>query len=168
MGTWVDQARVWKDLVESHDRIWAEWWPALLGLSLDEAVRPVGGSFPSVYATTLHMVGAEWAWQERMEGRDSSLSPSQWAPDLHALFGRYQDLVRRRLAFLERADLQVPLHYRSTDGKLWKTTGEWALLHLLHHAAFHRGQLAAQFRLLGRTPPSLHLINLHREAVPGD
>lgn len=157
---------MWKDLVESHDQIWAQWWPALLELSFDEALRPVGGSFPSVYATTLHMVGAEWAWQERIEGREGHLSTSHWAPDLQTLFGRYRDLSQRRLAFLEQADLGAPLDYRSTDGRSWRTTGEWALLHLLHHAAFHRGQLATQFRLLGRTPPSLHLINLHREAVP--
>ncbi len=154
---------MWKELLDSHERIWALWWPALLALSPEEASRPLGGSFPSVYATVLHLVGSEWAWQERLEGREASLPPPEWAKDLAALQARYQDLVPRRLAFLEREDLEAPLTYRGSDGKLWRTTRAWALLHVFHHTAFHRGQLATQFRLLGRTPPSLHLIHLHRE-----
>ncbi len=148
-----------KRIVDANDWLWAKWWPALLALSTDQAHLEVGGSFPSVFATTAHMVGAEAVWLERLLGHRASFPPSP--PDLEGLHELWQQLASRRQDWLRNADPETRITYTFTGGTATNSVTE-IVLHLTSHTHFHRGQLASQFRWLGLTPPSAHWIGFFR------
>lgn len=150
-------------LVKGHDWLWQQWWPALLELSCEQARKEVGGSFPNIYTTTLHMVGAEWAWQERLEGNSPKALPgSEWAKDMRALKERWDEVAARRSKYLETADASARKPYRMINDTPAENTVAEIHLHVISHAHFHRGQSASQFRLLGLKPPSAHYIGFFR------
>jgi uncharacterized damage-inducible protein DinB len=45
-------------------------------LSDEQFLRPLGNSFPSLRDTLAHMVGAEWFWLERLQGRSLQALPA--------------------------------------------------------------------------------------------
>ncbi len=153
-----------RQLVEMHEAIWDAWWPALLALEPEAARRAVGGSFPSVLATTAHMVSQEIAWQDRFEGRRSL--GAAWA-DLAEVHRHWERLRARRAAWLEGADPAATVRYTNARGEAFESTVGEIWFVLVTHAHFHRGQLATQFRLLGRTPPSAHFLRFVARPQPG-
>lgn len=54
----------------------------LLAFPPEQVFREVGGSFPNVFATTAHMVGAEAVWLERLQGNPTARFPD---PPAHIL-----------------------------------------------------------------------------------
>lgn len=148
-------------LVAANNWLWERWWPALLKLPAAQAHQDVGGSFPSVFDTTAHMVGAELVWQERLEGNPKAAFP---APPLtmQDLYSDWQALVVRRNKWLELVSPNAEIFYHYAAGTATNRIDE-IFQHLTSHAHFHRGQLVTQFRLLGIQPPSVHLIGYFRE-----
>lgn len=149
-------------LIDAHDWLWQQWWPALTGLSPDQARAEVGGSFPSLLATASHMVSAELTWQARCDGQHAA--PPSAEEGIAALQPSWEALALRRQAWLEQHSPQTPVSYTHSGGHSTNSVEE-IVLHLTSHAHFHRGQLATQFRLLGLKPPSVHFITFFR--LPG-
>ncbi|GIW24192.1 DinB family protein [Meiothermus sp.] len=149
-----------KRIVDANDWLWTKWWPALQALSPEQAQQEVGGSFPSVLATTAHMVGAEAVWLERLLGNPAASFPSN-PGNMQSLFERWQQLAASRQAWLSNADPEAPITYNFTGGTATNRVSE-IVLHFTSHTHFHRGQLASQFRLLGLQPPSAHWIGFFR------
>ncbi len=150
-------------IVAANDWVWEKWWPALRALSPEQAGRAVGGSFPSVYATTLHLVAAEWAWLERLLGRSPEAWPGpDWAPDLARLEARWREVAGQRRAYFEQAEPLARVAYRPFTGSPSESRVWEIAVHFTTHTHFHRGQLAGQFRLLGLEPPSAHPIAFFR------
>lgn len=147
-------------LVDGHDWLWNQWWPALMQLSPKLANQQVGGSFPSVFATAAHMVASEMVWQARCEGDAAAAFPP--APENLTALGRdWEDLAQRRKAWLGQADPSSKISYKFSGGSASNSVSD-IILHVTSHAHFHRGQLASQFRLLGLQPPSSHYIGFFR------
>ncbi|MBF6595205.1 MAG: damage-inducible protein DinB [Thermaceae bacterium] len=144
-------------LIRGHDWLWEQWWPALEALA-EQAHKEVGGSFPSVFATTAHMVASELTWQARCDGQVSASTPK----DIAGLRLDWQVLAGRRREWLEAASPLDQISYQTSTGTAYTNTVSDIALHLTSHAHFHRGQLASQFRLLGLKPPSAHLITFFR------
>lgn len=140
---------------------------AAADLSPDELARDLGGSFPSVRATLVHMLGAEWIWLRRWLGTSPSGLPDAWSlDDVAAIRTRWSEVERERRVFLdglEEADLARVLAYRDTKGTAHETPLGELLLHVTHHAAYHRGQVIGFLRMLGRTPPHTDLVLFYRE-----
>lgn len=155
----MDKAEL-KRVLDANDWLWEKWWPALLGLSLEQAQQEVGGSFPSVLATTTHMVGAEAVWLERLLGDPAASFPVSPA-DIKSLHALWQQLASRRQHWLSTANPETRITYNFSGGTATNTVNE-IVLHFTSHTHFHRGQLASQFRLLGLKPPSAHLIGFFR------
>lgn len=155
----MDKAEL-KRIIAAHDWLWAQWWPALLALSPQQARQVVGGSFPSLSATTAHMVWAEAAWLERLRGRAPMPAPADPA-DLEGLYGLWRQIAAERQDWLEHADPDTRVTYAYSGGTATNSVAE-IVLHFTSHAHFHRGQLASQMRLLGLQPPSAHLISFFR------
>jgi uncharacterized damage-inducible protein DinB len=137
-------------------------------LTEEQLTTRVAGSFPSVLATLAHLVGAEWIWLRRWRG-DSPAAPPAWAtePSLADLEARLREVEAERAEFVDRmadADLAKPVAYRTLAGK--ESTDPLGLLirHVVNHSTYHRGQLAAQLRGLGQTPPGTDLVRYHRES----
>ena len=155
----MEQAEVIR-LVEGHDWLWNQWWPALMELSPELANQHVGGSFPSVFATAAHMVASEMVWQARCEGNGAAAFPPV-PENCIALKRDWENLAQRRRSWLEQADPRAKVSYNFSGGTASNTVSD-IIMHLISHAHFHRGQLASQFRMLGLKPPSSHFIGFFR------
>lgn len=155
----MDKAEL-KRIVDANDWLWEKWWPALQGLTLEQTRQEVGGSFPSVLATTAHMVGAEAVWLERLLGNPAASFPAS-PTDLVDLHKSWQRLASRRQDWLTTANPEARVTYNFSGGTAVNSVAE-IVLHFISHTHFHRGQLASQFRLLGLKPPSVHLIGFFR------
>jgi len=115
---------------------------------------PLDCGHGSVFATLAHMVGTDLLWSLRCrEGICLNTIPDQ--NDFPSLDSMRDTLLEQRqamLAFLlvlSPPDLERRIAYQSTDGLPRSNTLHEILLHMTHHAAFHRGELAMLLRLLG-------------------
>jgi uncharacterized damage-inducible protein DinB len=124
--------------------------------------RCVGGSFPSLHATLVHLIAVEWLWLERWRGQSPTtlIAPAE-LPTLRSVAERWTAVEREMRAWLETLDepaLAATRSYLSTRGERW-TYPLWRTLeHLLTHQAAHRGQVTEKLRLLGRTPPRVDFL----------
>jgi len=140
---------------------------AAQGLSSEELTRDHGSSFPSVLATLVHALGAEWVWLERWKGA----SPTSF-PDASALASVDDVRVRWEGIWAEQRDFVAglvagdearPLSYSLFDGSSdIRPLGE-LMRHVVNHGTYHRGQLVTMLRRLGKSPPSTDYIRWIRE-----
>ena len=119
--------------------------------------RPVGGSFPSVHRTLVHLLWAESLWLERWrEGSfAASLEPEAF-PTPDSLREGLERVHARQLHFLAGLPPSAAdrvLSYVNFQGETWSYPLRAMVQHLVVHSAFHRGQVASQLRLLGAVPP---------------
>ena len=127
--------------------------------ALDEQAftRSLGGSFPSIHQTFVHILWAESLWLARWRSSSfpATLDPQAFFSSdslLQALEAVHAD----QLAFL--ADLPPPaadqvVTYVNSQGQTWAYPLRDMVQHLVVHSAFHRGQIASMLRQLGTVPP---------------
>jgi uncharacterized damage-inducible protein DinB len=136
----------------------ARVFAAAEALTPEELDAPIASSFPSVHATVAHLVEAEWIWLRRWRGDVPDADPLDWeAAPLSDLARLLAALETERSAFfapLADEDLERPISYRGADGRSFTHPLADLLRHVVHHAAYHRGQLVTLLRQLGKTPPS--------------
>lgn len=154
------------DLVEFNDWAARLFHKAVGQLSPDEWTMEVGGSFGSIQGTMAHMVGAEWIWLERWKGASPSHAPD-WVkdPDAPTLTDHWEAVATDRKAWMEAQsdeELQRLLSYNRLDGEPSTTRLDVLIRHVVNHSTYHRGQVAAFLRNLGKTPPSSDLVLWHR------
>jgi len=143
------------------------WANRLLGESLaplshEDYVRELGGGWPSIRATLVHLAGATHAWAERFEGRDATLLPT--VEEVPALADALRMLngadarISAFLATLAPERLAAPLVWRNLKGEP-KSAPLWAVLrHTVNHASYHRGQAASMLKRLGGRPLATDLV----------
>ncbi|MDH3223006.1 MAG: DinB family protein [Gemmatimonadota bacterium] len=132
------------------------------GLSKDQWTKEVGGSFRTIQGTMAHMVGAEWIWLERWRGRSPTSSP-EWLslPDAAELEERWEALAAERASWLTscpESELEAALSYRRLNGEPGFSRLELLVRHVVNHSTYHRGQVVAFLRTLGKAPPSTDLV----------
>jgi uncharacterized damage-inducible protein DinB len=153
----------WKELFEYNHWARDRQLAAAAGLSPDNFVRPLGGSFASVRDTLAHLLASEWVWLSAWRtGRSTTPEErEQFAPEkfpsVEALRDRWAVVGRDLLDYL--AGLQEdapdqPFTYNRQEQILTFTL--WRLFyHLLNHQSYHRGQVTTQLRQLGVAPPQV-------------
>jgi uncharacterized damage-inducible protein DinB len=131
-------------------------------LSQEQFERPLGSSFSSVRDTLAHLVGAEWVWLERFRGRSPrELPPCDEFPTLRAIREHWRSVeqgVWEYLAHLNEETLAQPLTYMNFGGQTWAYPLWRALLHLVNHQTYHRGQVTTLLRQLGIRPRPVDLL----------
>lgn len=140
---------------------------ALAGLTPGQRTEHITSSFPSVLATFAHVVGAEWIWLERWQGRPTAGFPDWVAtPDFDDLCRRLAAVEAERTAFiagLTDARLTSDVAFRLLNGTEDARPLHIQMRHVANHSTYHRGQLATFLRQLGVQPPSTDLIRYARE-----
>ena len=136
-------------------------------LTNEQFTRDLGSSFRSVRDTLVHLYGAEWVWNERMEGRSpTSLVSGAGFPDLASVRARLEEMDSYYLDFVTRLtqqDLDRVFAYKSFAGEEFSNP-VWQTLHQLsNHASYHRGQVVTLLRQLGAKPATTDLIAFYRE-----
>jgi uncharacterized damage-inducible protein DinB len=136
-------------------------------LTNEQFTRDLGSSFRSVRDTLVHLYGAEWVWNERIEGRSpTSLVGGTGFPDLASVRAKLEEMDSFYVDYVSRltqADLDRVIHYKSFAGEEFSNP-VWQTLHqLTNHASYHRGQITTLLRQLGAKPVTTDLIAFYRE-----
>jgi uncharacterized damage-inducible protein DinB len=131
---------------------------AVESLNAGQFQRQMGSSFSSLHDTVLHIVGGEWIWLERWNGRSprGGLPSAAELPDLAAIRTRWKQVEDDRnqlLARLTQDDLAKPITYVNQKGETWTYPLWQQLAHVVNHSTYHRGQVATLLRQLGVKPP---------------
>lgn len=144
---------------------------ALRGVRPEDLTREAGVSFGSLLGTLVHTLSAQRRWLARFAGQAELPHLDRAAfPDLISWIVAWEESaagVEAFLASLTDEQLELPLTWSLADGErvslpLWQ-----AVLHLVNHASYHRGQVVSLLRQMGYPPPSTDLILYFRERAGG-
>lgn len=140
---------------------------ACSSLTNEQFTRNLGSSFGSVRDTVAHLYGAEWVWNERIQGRSpTALVLGTMFPDLNSVRAKLEEMDRYYIDYVSRLsqqDLDRVIHYKGFTGDSFSNP-LWQSLHqLTNHASYHRGQVVTMLRQLGVKPVSTDLIAFYRE-----
>src|SRR5215467_2409312 len=131
-------------------------------LSFDQFNQKLGGSFPSVRETLVHLMGAEWIWLQRWKGvSPKALLNEAEFPDLDSIKARWRDIEREQMDFVGQvtdSSLEQPLRYVNLKGQTFEYPLGRALQHLVNHGSYHRGQVTNFLRQLGAQPAATDLL----------
>jgi uncharacterized damage-inducible protein DinB len=152
----------------SYNR-WAHQTITAAILELDESLyhKEVKSSFPSLYATVMHVWDAESIWWQRMEGHSNILIPTkQFQPTMHEAVNGLLQQAGEWERFVSQADdenLQTEFEYKNLKGQPFRS-GVWQVVHhLFNHGTYHRGQLVTMMRELGAASiPATDFIHWYR------
>jgi uncharacterized damage-inducible protein DinB len=136
-------------------------------LNDEQFTRDLRSSFPSVRDTLAHIMGAEWVWLERWNGRLPATLPSATNyPTLADIRREWAQLEARLHGFVcncTPADLARVHEFRTIKGTVYPNPLWQPMQHVSNHSAYHRGQVAAMLRQLGVKPNFTDLIYFYRE-----
>ena len=131
-------------------------------LTVDQFNQKLGGSFPSVRETLVHLMGAEWIWLQRWKGvSPKALLNAAEFPDLDSIKTRWQEIEREQMDFVGQvtdSSLEQPLRYVNLKGQTFEYPLGRALQHLVNHGSYHRGQVTNFLRQLGAQPAATDLL----------
>ncbi len=123
-------------------------------LTEDQQRRTINSSFPSLYLTVQHLLGAERIWWQRFQPAENIIIPKQAVSD--ATFFELSKQLQQQdkewagwVAEKSEQDLQGELQYRNLKGEPFQQPVWEILLHLFNHGTYHRGQLVTMLRQLG-------------------
>ena len=125
-------------------------------LSTEELTRHLGGSFPCVRDTLVHIMAAEWIWLRRWKGvSPRSLFEASEFPDLAAVRARWGEIETEQMDFVKETtdeSLARIISYVNTRNQTWEYPLGRLMQHLVNHSSYHRGQVANFLRQLGAQP----------------
>jgi len=127
-------------------------------LSPEQWERELGSSFPSLRATFVHLIGSEHVWLRRWLGQSPAGRPT-WTENatpasLRAVLDGLRAERARFLDGLAEEDLSRGIEFTMLSGQPGSGRLGDLLLHVVNHATYHRGQIAAMLRQVGAAPPS--------------
>jgi uncharacterized damage-inducible protein DinB len=138
-------------------------------LATDDFLRPMGNSFSSVRDTLAHILGAEWVWLERWQGRspEALLDPAVF-PTVQSLESRWKIVEREQMQFIEALTpqrLREELAYINLRGQRYSYPLWQQLVHVVNHSSYHRGQITTLLRQLGAEAASTDFLVYFDEKV---
>jgi uncharacterized damage-inducible protein DinB len=166
----------------ANDRMFS----ALEKLSEAQFTAPIPSSFPSIWETVFHILGAEWLWLQRWKG----ISPRATAADVNvnsetlshltpvkmptaqelltvAALRSFADALERErqdfLATVTSDRLQAQLQFNDMAGTPYAEPLVQLLQHLVNHGTYHRGQVTTLLRQAGAETGSLDMLFFFRE-----
>lgn len=140
---------------------------AAAALTNEQFTKQLGSSFSSVRDTLAHIMGAEWVWLERFQGRSpGSLPDSARYADVASLRQAWLEQEGRLLAFvreLTQDDLNRVLEYKTLKFGTYSNPLWQSMQHVVNHGTYHRGQITTMLRQLGAEPILTDLMHFYHE-----
>lgn len=132
--------------------------------------RALGNSFASVRDTLVHILGAEWIWLERWNGRSprALLSPAEF-PDLPSITQKWKQIEEGQNALLRAlrpSDLDKTISYVNPKGETWTYPLGQQLVHVVNHSTYHRGQITTLLRQLSAQPAGTDFLSYYDQLRP--
>ena len=136
--------------------------------SLD-SVRAVEAPPERAVALLGHLGGAGRLWLERLRGAPQTMAvwPALSLEECARVFDENRDAWSSYLAGVEEEDLGRTIAYVNSKGERFKSTALDVLLHVTHHGAYHRGQIALLLRQTGAEPAYTDFIHAVRTGLVG-
>jgi uncharacterized damage-inducible protein DinB len=148
-----------------HRRMFAfDHWASVVSL---DAVRPHAAAVPRSVAWLNHILGAKRIWLARVTGTPAPFGVNPTLA-IDALAGEFLLARDGWAAFLDSqtdADMARIIEYRNLKGDPFTTALGDILAHVPMHGQHHRGQINADLRAAGLTPPSIDYIHAARKGV---
>lgn len=140
---------------------------AIARVTADQFTKDLGGSYPSLRDTLLHIVWAEWIWLQRWKGSSprSVFQPEDF-PRLDAVREKWLGIEAEQRAFLETLrpeQLTTAVSYVNLHGQTWRYPLWRQMYHVVNHSTYHRGQLTTMLRRLGVAAPETDLLVFYDE-----
>src|SRR5229473_8237636 len=140
---------------------------ACVALTQEQFTRDLGSSFRSVRDTLVHILGAEWVWLERCQGRSPGALPAaEQFLTLASVNTRWTEIERNLLDLVARLsgeELARVHEFRTLKSGMYANALWQALQHVVNHSTYHRGQVAMLLRQSGAKPNFTDLIYFYRE-----
>ena len=137
-------------------------------LPSEQLLRTLGGSFPSLYETLVHLYQADCVWLDRLEQRPSGKLSDYEAPgcmwEFREAWLAIHDRMITFVSALREDELENEIAYKSLAGQPFSSPVWQILMHVVNHGTHHRAQVTAMFRQLGEKPVNLDLIRFYRES----
>lgn len=121
----------------------------------EQQTQPLASSFPSLYATLLHVLDAESIWWQRMKLQEQIVRPSD------GFTGTTDDVIKALLGqarqwneWVQEAQPHMFEHefiYYNSKREKFKQPVWQVLMQVFNHGTYHRGQLVTMLRQLGVT-----------------
>lgn len=112
-----------------------------------------------------HILSAERLWLERLlvQQQTAPVWPLSTLAQCKLEVDQLPGLWKNYLTALGEAGLARSLTYKNTKGESFSSQKQDILLHVVMHSAYHRGQIAADMRAAGFTPPYTDFIHAVRQ-----
>ena len=113
-----------------------------------------------------HMAASQEIWLARILNSDSQHQPTWPGHDLDTIQQKLTESSEEWSEFIETMNdehMKENHQYANSEGKLFKTTLEDVVLHVVNHATHHRAQLVKMLREQGEEPPVTDYIFYSRE-----
>ena len=138
-------------------------------LANHDFVRPMGSSFSSVRDTLAHILGAEWIWLERWQGRSpKALLEAATFPRMQSLESKWEMVERDQAQFIEALTPQrlvEELAYLNQKGQRYSYPLWQQMVHVVNHSSYHRGQVTTLLRQLGAEAVSTDFLVYYDETT---
>ncbi|MFX1416959.1 MAG: DinB family protein [Promethearchaeota archaeon] len=130
--------------------LWADSsvWDIVKTLTDDEFIQSPGESMRSIRDRYVHLAQDTWEWYHDWTGEEPEEEPDF---DQMTREGLYESVVaysKRLVGMVE--DRSVDNLEFDADGKKINLRFDEFLFHMVNHATYHRGQIVAGLRLLGK------------------
>jgi uncharacterized damage-inducible protein DinB len=149
-------------MLSYHRRMFAfDHWANMVSL---DAVSPHADRVPKSLAWLNHVLGAKRIWLARVTGTPMpfGVNPTFSAADLRAEFAVARDGWAAFLDGQTDADMGRVVTYTNLKGDPFQTALGDILAHVPVHGQHHRGQVNADLRAAGLTPPVIDYIHAAR------
>ncbi|HEV7786428.1 MAG TPA: DinB family protein [Thermoanaerobaculia bacterium] len=138
----------------------------------EDLTRDAGVSFRSVLGTLAHTLISQRLWLSRFLGNPLTVLPRlDEYPDLPAWIAGWEEMASQIEAFLAGLSddqLATPLTWASLPDGAVHTLPLWhAVIHLVNHSTYHRGQVVSLLRQMGYSVPHTDLIVFFTERAAG-
>lgn len=128
-----------------------------------DVTKHIGNSHGSILKTFQHTYYADRAWLGRFEGAGAGFEDPSPGPSLADLNRTWWPLLTRFEEVARSGDPLGGLRYKNLKGVEFARPNWQAILHVVNHGTYHRGQLASMMRQQGHLPPSTDLIYYYLE-----
>jgi uncharacterized damage-inducible protein DinB len=126
---------------------------SVLSLNEEQQFQELDSSFPTLYATIMHMWVAESAWWQRVKLNEKIIIPGEDVnPAMHsAVNGLIQQssLWEEWTSQASEMMLNHVYAFQNSKREQFKQPVYETLLHVFNHSTYHRGQLVTMMRTLG-------------------
>src|SRR5215469_5748312 len=120
-----------------------------------------------VCSSDLHILGAEWIYLERWQGRSpEALLDAATFPDVQSLESRWETVKHDQADFIQALTPQrlvEELGYVNLRGQRYSYPLWQQMVHVVNHSSYHRGQITTLLRQLGAEAASTDFLVYYDE-----